>query len=585
MHNGASYDGPAIAKILGIEVKAEIIDTLYISWYLYPKRNRHGLAMWGEELGIAKPEIDNWEDLSLEAYIHRCKEDVRIQTALWRQMWKHLSLLYSTEEEIWHCARYLSFKAKCAAMQENSRWKLDTEKCTSLLEDFTERYDIARDALEKRLPDVPKYAKRIKPKKPFKKNGSLSTHGEKWAKLCEEELGLSEAAAMNYAGEVKQVVKYDPPNAGSSHQIKAYLLTLGWIPETFKYKRDKDTNDVRKISQIKDTDTGELCPSVERLISQDPAIEHLRQMSVVKHRLGICKGFLSNVDDQGYVSALVQGLTNTLRFKHKVCVNLPSGRKPYGEEIRGLLIARNPDTEICGSDMDSLEDRTKQHYMWPYDPEYVKEMQEPDFDPHLDMGMAADMMTEEETQEYRMLKAKENKTEAEYERFAELDQIRHGGKSTNYAATYGARGPTIARTAGVPEALGDRLFDAYWRRNWSLTAIADNCIVKQSRGAKWLWNPVAKLWLFLRAEKDRFSTLNQSTGVYCFDKWIENIISVRPQLTAQFHDEGVWELKKGNREAMTKILKDAMTKVNDELKLNRDLDCSVAFADNYAGVH
>lgn len=166
-----------------------------------------------------------------------------------------------------------------------------------------------------------------------------------------------------------------------------------------------------------------------------------------------------------------------------------------------------------------------------------------------------------------------------------LSAARHGGKSTNYSATYGARGPTIARAAGVSEEMGDQLFEAYWKRNWSLTAIADECIVKNSRGMKWLWNPVGKIWLFLKADKDRFSTLNQSTGTYCFDRWIYHILERRPQLTAQFHDEVILELKKGNQAAMTKILKDAIKDTNVELKLNRELDCDVNFGETYAEIH
>jgi hypothetical protein len=110
-------------------------------------------------------------------------------------------------------------------------------------------------------------------------------------------------------------------------------------------------------------------------------------MTVVKHRIGLVKGFLDNVDSDGYVMAQIQGFTNTLRFKHAVCVNIPSSRKPYGAEIRSLLTVRNDDYVLCGSDMASLEDRTKQHYMWDYDPEYVKEMMTPDFDPHLDLAL------------------------------------------------------------------------------------------------------------------------------------------------------------------------------------------------------
>ena len=101
----------------------------------------------------------------------------------------------------------------------------------------------------------------------------------------------------------------------------------------------------------------------------------------------------------------------------------------------------------------------------------------------------------------------------------------------------------------------------------------------------WLWNPVAEIWLWLKADKDRFSTLNQSTGTYAFDRWLQLIIEKRPQLTAQFHDECVLELKKGNREAMSKILKDSVAQVNDELNLNRELDCDIDFGHSYAEIH
>ena len=112
---------------------------------------------------------------------------------------------------------------------------------------------------------------------------------------------------------------------------------------------------------------------------------------------------------------------------------------------------------------------------------------------------------------------------------------RHGGKSTNYSATYGAGGDTIARTAGVTPKVGKLLHKAYWDRNWSLKAIAEECVVKQWNGVKWLWNPVANMWYYLKKDKDRFSTLNQGTGTYCFDMWVKEIMIKRPQLTGDFH--------------------------------------------------
>ena len=100
-----------------------------------------------------------------------------------------------------------------------------------------------------------------------------------------------------------------------------------------------------------------------------------------------------------------------------------------------------------------------------------------------------------------------------------------------------------------------------------------------------MWNPVAKLWVFLKNDKDRFSTLNQSTGTYAFDRWIFHVLEQRPQLTAQFHDEGIWELKKGHREDMSKVLNTAMDRTNDELQLNIKLGCDIDFGETYAEIH
>jgi len=587
MHNGIAYDKPALEKVLKFKVEAEVIDTLFLSWYLYPRMPRHGLAVWGEEFGVPKPVIDDWEGLSLEEYIHRCQEDVKIQTALWKQIWKHLMLLYGTPAKCWHLIRHLNFKAKCAAMQEKSRWKLDVPKAEEVLVMFDNKYKLAKTALELRMPKIKVMSKKTKPKKCFKTNGDLSALGQKWndlvlAQIPDEDYDYGRPVV--YDGTIEIVSKYKDPNAGSSQQLKAWLDTMGWVPESFNYVRNKETNETRQIPQIKN-DEGLLCESIERLIQYEPALDHLREMSIVKHRGGICRGLLTNVDEDGYVYAAIQGLTNTLRFKHKICVNLPSARKPYGELIRSLLIARSSKVELCGSDMSSLEDRTKQHYMWKHDPEYVKEMIVPGFDPHIDMAVTAKMMTLEEATNFKRIKKLDNPTEAEKVEYERLGGIRHPAKSTNYAATYGARGPTIARTAGCSEEDGEILYNAYWRRNWSLTAIADECIVKNSRGMKWLFCPVAQIWLFLKAEKDRFSTLNQGTGTYCFDRWVFFILERRPQLTAQFHDEVILELKKGNRDAMTKILKDSIDDVNDELKLNRKLDCDVDFGVDYSGIH
>ena len=83
-------------------------------------------------------------------------------------------------------------------------------------------------------------------------------------------------------------------------------------------------------------------------------------------------------------------------MQHKVpVVNLPKVEKPYGSEIRAC-ITTTADKILCGCDLSALEDSTKQHYIYFFDPKYVKEMRTEGFDPHLDIGVLAGLITEEE---------------------------------------------------------------------------------------------------------------------------------------------------------------------------------------------
>ena len=569
-HNIIRYDIPVVERLLGITVTARLIDTLALSWYLYPSKLRHGLAWWGEDFGIEKPKIDDWDNLTVEEYVHRCEEDVKINSKLWDKQWKYLLRLYGSEEDALRLVEYLTFKMQCAADQEKHRWKLDVPRCTGLLDTLLVDRGEKLTELAAAMPLAKKMGKKTKPVKMYLKGkvNVPTVAGESWFTLLES-CGLPK----DFDGVVDYVKSTEEPNPGSHDQIKDWLYSLGWVPETFDCKRDKVTGDVRFIPQVQqDKSLGPgLCSSIKMLYAVEPRLMVLDGLSILTHRIGILNGFLNNVDDEGYVRAEVQGLTNTLRFKHKVIVNLPGIDKRYGSDIRGCLVAPEG-YELCGSDMSSLEDRTKQHFMWPHDPEYVKEMQTPDFDPHLDLAQFAGELTKLQV---AMHKAKEEDHGA----------VRRVYKSVNYAAVYGAGAPTIARTAGCIIGKAERLLTTYWKRNWSVKKIAEEQIVKTCMGQKWLFNPVSKLWYCLRYEKDRFSTLNQGTGVWCFDSWVKEVRRGGPPIIGQMHDEIICLVRVGIRDRVTKHLNKAMDTVNGLLQLNRDLGCSIDFGNNYGEIH
>lgn len=645
-HNGIAYDIPVLEKLYGMDLsELMVIDTLGLSWYLNTDRPKHGLDSFHDDYGIKKPEITDWEGLTYEEYRHRCQEDVKINKALWEDLKARLIEMYTlaqaeidagnvggtrmfegeeiyldqfkgdtVENAINRILTFLMFKMDCAFLQEKTQWELDEELVDSSIEKLSGELEKAREELESVMPKIPKYVPKKKPAKPFKQNGELSASGLSWKSVMEDlesnkadEFGTPLVIAVEGSEDVKVLRGYDEPNANSSDQIKDFLFSKGWVPQTFKYVKDQAAFDLwiaskpaegsprfmwtdwknskpeeRKIPQV--TVAGEegkeLCPSVEELAEEVPEIRLYSTYNVIKHRIGILEGFKESAVD-GKVKARIHGFTNTLRVKHAEVVNLPGVDKPYGDIIRGVLIAGEGKTS-CGSDMSSLEDRTKHHFMLPHDPKYVETMQGEDFDPHILMALTAKMITQQEFDDFMA----GNKS-------ANAKAARKKGKTTNYASVYNAGAAKIAQAAGVSLEEGKILHAAYWELNWSVKAIAEEQVVIEACGGKWLVNPVNGFCYSLRKDSDRFSTLAQGTGSFFFDMWTDEILERqqakwgRKTLTACFHDENVFIHKDTPvlRETFKEMISGAIDVINDRYKLRRLLGCETQFGDRYSDIH
>ena len=174
-HNITCFDIPAIEKVLNIKIKARIIDTLWLSYYLYPRRNTHNLDDYGKDFGIQKPPIDDWENLSLEEYTHRCTEDVKINTYLWGKMQKDLKDLYiHYPSQVDKLIDYISFKAKIIAEQEKYKLKLNIPYLQERLKELNSIYDVAYKNLKTSMPKIPIEKTVNRPTKIYKKDGSFT---------------------------------------------------------------------------------------------------------------------------------------------------------------------------------------------------------------------------------------------------------------------------------------------------------------------------------------------------------------------------------------------------------------------------
>ena len=497
-HNIIRYDIPVLQDMLAITRPGNMIDTLALSWYTWPNRLRHGLEVWGDDLGVPKPEIIDWRNLSMEEYVHRCETDVEINRRMFVQTLNYLMILYNGDEsKVHNCMNYLSYKIECAQEQEEETNKLLinrnlVEAC--LVELYAER-NIRVENLREAMPLKIEFVNRTKPDKLYKKDGSISVTGHKWYELLSEK-NLPE----DYEGDVLVEKSREQGNPASKVQLKDWLYSLGWVPQTFEHRKNA-VGEVKAVPQI--YDGTEVCRSVKVLYESEPALESLNLLSLVNHRISVFKGFLNTMNDDNKAAATVAGFTNTLRFKHsKPIVNLPKPGKYFGQQIRASIIS-SPGLLLCGADMSALEDTTKQHYMYYYDPEYVTQMRVPGFDPHVDIAVLAGILTEEQAEEHK------NGT-------VDHSAARSKAKTVNFAGIYGAGAPKIAQSTGMSLIDAQKLHKTYWERNKAVKLVAKNAKHKtvkfNGQEQMWLLNPISGFWYSLRTEKDKFSTLNQGTG-------------------------------------------------------------------------
>ena len=562
-HNIIRFDIPVVEKLLGIKVKAKLVDTLALSWYLNHDRLRHGLEGYGEDYGIPKPQIKDWNNLTPEEYAHRCNEDVKINARLYKDLSNQLEWLYPDQMERESFVQYLSFKMDCAREQEALGWKLDVEKAQSHYDELQSLREEKIEQLAEAMPKNKIYKKVEKPSRMTKADGSLTVYGERWHALLR-----AGGHPSTTVGPIQVLDKEERANPNSNNQVKEWLQALGWQPATFKYHRNPDGSE-RTVEQVRDG--SELCESVKLLIEQHPTVGILDGLSVINHRLGVFKGFLDCHKD-GWLKAEIAGFTNTLRFKHyKPLVNLPGVDKPWGAEIRGCLTAPEGFV-LCGADMTSLEDTTKRHYMQPIDPDYVAEMSREGFDPHLDLAKHAGAITQADIDKHNLGEVN-------------LKALRKNYKVVNYSATYGVGATKLSRTTGLSVKEAKKLLDAFWDRNWAITKLVGGMEPRDKEGKTWLRNPVSGFYHSLRSDKDKFSTLNQSTGVYCFDSWVALCRKNGVKTIGQFHDEIIALVTKGDEQHTQQVMEQAIETLNNQLNLNVPLGIDAQFGQNYSEIH
>jgi hypothetical protein len=226
----------------------------------------------------------------------------------------------------------------------------------------------------KAVPQMPRMqVKGNEFKKPFLKSGKYSKYVQDYVDIH---------GAMEIGGPFTRVY-YTQFDMSKTAKVKEWLLHNGWKPEEFNLKESNEEHvqdylealraapdrvfkeAILGIPRLRKRHGGVLKRSVvvSHLLSQrkwptspkipkeDDQFNHemrdvnsdvgrlVQRRLVWAHRRSLLKGLISKLRPDGKLSAQANPCaTPTFRFKHKVVVNIPAPRSPYGKEIRKLFI-------------------------------------------------------------------------------------------------------------------------------------------------------------------------------------------------------------------------------------------------------
>jgi len=315
MHNGVSFDGPVINRLLGQSVSLnKIRDTLLESQLYNPIRDGgHSLESWGERLGCAKGDFHDFDSYSSEM-LQYCLRDTEVTRKV---------------------ALYLEEEAKSFSTQS-----YDLERKVRAIIDKQQTNGFA-----------------------FNMRDAISLH----SKLMDEQNDLERQAEETFKPTIiklKTKTKEIPFNIASRMQIADRLMQRGWKPKKFGKEIDlKDGTTKRNVIVSE-----EILDKINM-----PEAKMFSRYFLLQKRTGLLKSWIQECQEDERVHGKVLTLrTITGRMAHHSpnMAQVPAIYSPMGKECRSLWTVSNPDTHrLVGTDASGLEIRCLAHYM--NDPEFT----------------------------------------------------------------------------------------------------------------------------------------------------------------------------------------------------------------------
>jgi len=324
MANGIGYDMPLLKKLYRYEYKGKVVDLTLLSRLLHPERNRHCVDSYGEEFGRPKPKHEDWSRFTPEM-LHRCKEDVEIQHLMLQKFTRSMQ-----EQQYPKAACDLTFKVfEILTLSAEYGWPVDEELLDRRIKQLQRWMDKIDNIFDGTLPFVQSEKKNgVFIKKIFNKgSGQPSDNVKKW---------FGEEGAWDVDGPFCKV-NFRRIDISKRAEVAPYLLSEGWKPAAWNYKRDKNGRFARDAK-------GNLIKTSPKL-SQDDPFDGLTsgmgrlfaKRSTASQRRGIIQGWKRDLREDGTLVQEIKGLASTGRLKHGCVVNVPGSDKFFGKQMRSLF--------------------------------------------------------------------------------------------------------------------------------------------------------------------------------------------------------------------------------------------------------